>query len=136
MTSATTHDAVARYVEFWNTEPGDGQRELATHVFGPTVRYRAPLGERDGIDGLLALAREFDEQLGELTMTARRAPDVHHGRARIAWRLDRHGAFFAEGTDVLTFDDGGAVVEVVTFIDTPPAGADLHAHHGPRSRAA
>src|SRR5690606_33946403 len=97
-------------------------------VFSPSVRYRAPLGERVGVASLLALAAELDEQFGALTMTARREPELHHDHARLQWELLRAGEPFAAGTDVLTFDANGRVAAVVTFVDRAPEGAGHHPH--------
>jgi hypothetical protein len=133
MTDTTTtppiSETVENYLRFWSAGPGDEQRALGNQVFDPDVRYRAPLGERDGLDSLLSLAREFADQLGALTMTARAEPDIHHEYARLPWVLTRGGAHFAEGTDILSFDAVGRVTAVTTFVDQPPAGFDPHAAH-------
>src|SRR5690606_18338227 len=62
MTPTTVPTTVDRYLEFWSLGPGDEQRRLGDVVFSPSVRYRAPLGERVGVASLLALAAELDEQ--------------------------------------------------------------------------
>lgn len=130
MTDTTTPPVtvtIDNYLRFWSTAPGDEQRALGLRVFDPRVRYRAPLGARDGLDSLLVLAGEFADQLGQLTMTARAEPDLHHEYARVPWVLTRGGEHFAEGTDILSFDADGRVTAVTTFVDQPPAGFDPHA---------
>ena len=122
-------DTIERYIQFWNSGPSDSQRELGRGVFNHLVNYRAPIGERSGIDALIALAADFSEHLGSLTMTARSEPDIHHDCARLQWALLRNGEPFADGTDILMFDRDGQVACVTTFLDHAPEGFDPHAHH-------
>lgn len=131
MTSTTTNpttETIQHYAEFWNSPPGDSQRALASRVFRPDVTYRAPIGEREGIDGLIALAAELTEHLGAVTMAPRAEPDLHHHYGRLRWDLLRDGETFAAGTDILTFDGDGRITCVTAFVDRPPAGFDPHAH--------
>jgi hypothetical protein len=123
-----TIETIERYVQFWNTD-ASSQRDVARHVFNPLVRYRAPIGERHGIDELVSLAADFNEHLGALTLTARHEPEIRDDAARLRWQLLRDGDVFAEGTDILTFDRNGNVAAVDTYLDRAPDGFDPHAHH-------
>jgi hypothetical protein len=119
-------ETIERYLQFWNTAPGDEQRQLGHCVFNDFVSYRAPIGEHNGVEALVTLAAEFTEHLGSLTMQARTDPDLHHRDARLQWRLLRNGLPFAEGTDILTFDIDGHVASVATFLDKAPEGFNPH----------
>jgi SnoaL-like protein len=127
-TIPTATETIERYLQFWNSEPGEDQRALGRSVFNHLVSYRAPIGVRTGIDALVELTAEFAEHLPGLAVKARRDPDVHHDRARLQWELTRNGESFAEGTDILTFDADGRVASVTAFLDRAPEGFDPHAH--------
>jgi hypothetical protein len=127
-TSSPTAEAVQRYLGFWNTEAGDEQQRLAPSVFRDDVGYHSPIGEWVGIEGVLALGRQFAEHLGTLTFRARTEPDVQHDRARLRWEILRGGESFAEGTDMLVIDERGRVASVTTFLDRPPVGFAPHDH--------
>lgn len=123
-----TSIAIARYLRFWNSDPGPEQQALAEQTFRSDVRYHAPLGERAGVEQLLELSREFTEHLGDVAFRARSEPEVVRGRARLRWEILRGDDSFAEGTDVLVVDAQGRVASVTTFLDRAPAGFDPHAH--------
>lgn len=127
-TTTDVPTTVARYLDFWNADPGDDQRRRAVELFAPDVDYVAPIGTRHGIDELLSLAGDFVLNLGDLAFLARAQPDVHNGCARLRWELIRGNESFAEGTDVLFVDDAGRVTSVTTFLDRAPEGFDPHAH--------
>ena len=123
-----TTETIERYLQFWNSGPGDEQRELGRQVFNDRITYRAPIGARTGIDALVELSAEFATHLGGLTMSPRAQPDIHHDCARLQWELHRNGEPFSEGTDILTCDLDGRIVSVVTFLDRAPEGFDPHGH--------
>ena len=123
-----TEATVERYLTFWNTAPGPEQQRLATTVFREDVDHRGPLGARTGLDGVLQLSRGFAEHLGDVTFRARTEPQTHHDRVRLQWEVMRGDESFAEGTDVLAFDEHGLVEAVITFLDRAPEGFDPHAH--------
>jgi hypothetical protein len=123
-----TTTTVARYLEFWNADPGPDQQRLATEVFAPEVDYVAPIGASHGHDGLLALARELATHLGDVAFVARAEPDAHHDRARVRWEVIRGDDSFATGTDVLVLDEHGRIASVTAFLDRAPEGFDPQAH--------
>lgn len=124
-----TTGTIDRYIEFWNTTPGDEQRRLGEAVFTGDVGYHTPIGVRTGVDALVAFASEFVGHAGPVDFRLRSEPDVHHDRARVAWALDAKGAgLSAEGTDTLVLDDDGRIASITTFLDRAPDGFDP-AHH-------
>lgn len=126
--AAGTTDAVQRYLRFWNADPGEEQRQLATGVFRDDVEYHAPIGVRTGVDELVELSGQFAEHFGDIALRARTEPEVVRDRARLRWELLRGDESFAEGTDVLVVDDRGRIASVTTFLDRVPEGFDPHGH--------
>ena len=107
---------------------GDEQRRIAA-AFALDVEHRAPIGVTTGVGPLVEFRRQLTAEIGALTVTARRAPDLHNDRARVPWDIVlADGTSFGTGTDVLELDGDGRVRAITTFIDRPPAGFDLHAH--------
>lgn len=121
-------ETVEKYVKFWNTEPGDEQRQLGDQLFAADVTYVTPVGVRVGVDALVEFTRQFIEGVGAYRFRARTEPDVHHDRVRVAWEISVGDTSFAEGTDVLVTDSTGRVTGVTAFIDRAPEGFDEH--HG------
>ncbi|NEC25715.1 isomerase [Streptomyces sp. SID8111] len=117
-----------RYLRFWNTAPDDEGAIQAADVFGEEVRYTAPVGVLAGRQALIGFRRQFVQHMGSVAFRARREPEIHHGHARLLWRLDVRGEQFATGTDVLAFDPDGRIGTVTTFLDEAPEGFDPHAH--------
>lgn len=116
-------ETIDAYVKFWNTEAGDPQRRVGAEVFAPEVSYVAPTGVRVGVDALVEFTETFVAGVGAYEFCARAEPEVHHGRARLAWELRVGGASFAEGTDVLVTDADGRITAITTFVDRAPEGA-------------
>ena len=129
MTTTTDLDrTVETYLAFWNAD-GDEQRRIAAEVFAPDVEHRAPIGVTTGVGPLVEFRRQLTAEIGAITVTARRAPDLHNDRARVPWHIVlADGTSFGTGTDVLELDGDGRVRAITTFIDRPPAGFDPHAH--------
>lgn len=129
---------IESYVRFWNAEFAGDQDRLARAAFAEDVVYQAPLAVLQTPDSLIGFRNEFAEQLGAVEFRLRAEPDVVGDRARLRWEIRVGSGFstsFAEGTDVLTFDEQGRVAAVTTFIDRAPAGFEPgggHEHAGRR----
>jgi hypothetical protein len=128
---------IESYVRFWNAEFAGDQDRLARATFADDVVYEAPLAVLQTPDSLIGFRNEFAEQLGAVEFHLRAEPDVVGNRARLCWEIRVGSGFstsFAEGTDVLTFDDQGRVATVTTFIDRAPVGFEPggHEHAGRR----
>ncbi|MFD8706791.1 hypothetical protein ACFV1W_30020 [Kitasatospora sp. NPDC059648] len=66
-----------------------------------------------------------------VTLRLRRAPEVHHQRARVEWELltgEAGDTSFATGTDIVQLDEDGRISAVTVFLDRAPEGFDAAAH--------
>ncbi|MFI9152308.1 nuclear transport factor 2 family protein [Streptomyces sp. NPDC053367] len=118
--------AVDAYLAFWNAHDEARQRELASRVFAPDVRYTAPVGVLEGTEALIGFHRQFTGHMGKVDFAARTAPDGHRDRARLQWEIRLgDGTVFAKGTDILTLD-GDRIASVTTFLDQAPEGFTPH----------
>lgn len=124
-TEVRVDESVARYVEFWNATP-DAQRRNGAETFAGDVVYVAPAGVLTGVDALADFTEQFTSNVGSYTFRTRRAPDLHHDRARIPWELVVGDEPFAEGTDVLIVAGDGRIASVTTFIDRAPGQRPHH----------
>ncbi|MGW0884101.1 hypothetical protein [Streptomyces sp. NPDC002671] len=71
----------------------------------------------------------FTEHMGGAVFSTRQEPEVHHGRARLMWRIEAGGKeSFATGTDILVFDADGRIGSVSAFLDQAPEGFAPDAH--------
>jgi hypothetical protein len=121
---------VEQYVRFWNAGAPEEQQRLASATFTEGVRYYAPIGVLSGPPALIGFREQFAQHMGAVAFRPRQEPEIHHGRARLMWRIDtQEKTPFATGTDILVFDPDGHVTTVTTFLDQPPEGFDPGAHH-------
>ncbi|MFF0793304.1 isomerase [Streptomyces spiralis] len=121
---------VEHYVRFWNAETPEEQQHLVSATFTDEVRYYAPIGVLSGPSALIGFHDEFAQHMGKVAFRPRQEPEIHHGRARLMWRIDTQDkAPFATGTDILVFAPDGHITTVTTFLDQPPEGFDPNAHH-------
>lgn len=127
--TAPYRECLDRYLRFWNTPAADGgSDDLATGVFTEEIRYCAPVGVLTGRQALIDFREQFLHHMETVAFRARREPEIHHGHARLLWRLDVRGEEFATGTDVLAFDRDGRIDTVTAFLDKAPEGFDPHSH--------
>ncbi|MFF1272539.1 isomerase [Streptomyces marokkonensis] len=130
-TTARYQESLDRYLRFWNTSASSEGDDPASGVFTDEVRYCAPIGVLTGRRALIDFRERFLQHMETVAFRARREPEIHHGHARLLWRLDARGEEFATGTDVLAFGHDGRIGTVTTFLDKAPEGFDPDAHeHG------
>ncbi len=123
-------DILDRYVGFWNAQSPEDQRRLAASAFADDVEYYAPIGTFTGTQALIDFRNEFAGRMGSVAFNRRHDPQIHHGRARLAWEIEvRDGESFAEGTDVIELGPDGRIRCVTTFLDRAPEGFEHH-HEG------
>ena len=122
-TAPATSRTVERYVQFWNTTP-DEQRRTGPALFSDDIVQVAPVGVLAGLEALATFTEQFAAAGGPYRFRIRTAPEIHHGRARVPWQIDRDGEVFAEGTDVLVIGHDGRITSITTFLDRAPAGFD------------
>lgn len=131
MTATDLDPRLARYVEFWNTEPADDQARLGAEVFVSGVEYRSVPGLLTGTQALVDFRSQFVEHVGPATYRPRGAVDQHHDRARLPWEIVlADGTSFAAGTDVIALGPD-RVESVTSFLDRAPSGLDAQTHHEP-----
>lgn len=127
--TAPYRESLDRYLRFWNTPAADGGSDApATGVFTEEIRYCAPVGVLTGRQALIDFREQFLRHMETVAFRARREPEIHHGHARLLWRLEVRGEEFATGTDVLAFDRDGRVDTVTAFLDKAPEGFAPHSH--------
>lgn len=127
-TTARCQESLDRYLRFWNTSSSDEENAPASVVFTEEIRYCAPIGVLTGRQALINFRERFLRHMETVAFRTRREPEIHHGHARLQWRLDARGKEFATGTDVLAFGPDGRIDTVTTFLDKAPDGFDPHAH--------
>lgn len=130
-TVPSTHEhTIQSYVRFWNADLAGDQRRLASASFADDVEYHAPIGALHAAESLIEFRNEFAGQMGPVEYRLREEPDVLDDRARLRWEIlvgTGLATSFAEGTDVLVFDEHGRIASVTTFLDRAPVGFDPHA---------
>ncbi|MBB4932325.1 hypothetical protein F4561_003145 [Lipingzhangella halophila] len=124
-----TASAAERYLEFWNADSPEAQRELAPAVFTEDVDYHAPVGVMSGAEALIDFRASFTGHMGAVSFVARSTPEGHNDRVRLLWEIRLAGGeSFATGTDVLSLTPEGRISSISTFLDRAPEGFDQHAH--------
>ncbi|ACQ80088.1 isomerase [Beutenbergia cavernae DSM 12333] len=130
MTATDLPPALARYVQFWNTEPPEVQTRLGTEVFTADVEYHAVPGVLTGAPALVDFRTQFVGHVGPATFRPRHEADHHHDRIRLAWEIVlEDGTSFAEGTDTIVVAPDGKIRSVTSFLDRAPEGFDADGHH-------
>jgi hypothetical protein len=134
-TAVETSTTIERYLQFWNTESVADQEAVATVVFTDDVVYLAPLGVLHGASEMMAFRNEFARNMGAVELRLRAEPEVLPDRARLRWELMVRDAPFAEGSDVIVFDETGRISSISAFVDRAPDGFDPHAQVEVRDHA-
>lgn len=111
---------VDRYIEFWNLTP-EMQLQRGDEIFAETIRYAAPNAVLTSVEAMAEFTNEFANHFASYEFRSRAEPQFHNNHARVKWELVVGENSFAEGSDILSFDDDGQIVKVVTFIDRAPA---------------
>ncbi|WAJ26106.1 nuclear transport factor 2 family protein [Antarcticirhabdus aurantiaca] len=113
----TPHNIADDYLDVWN-EADLAERDRWLKTWHPDVRYRDPLMQSDGRDGVAAMIEGARRQFPGLTFHLRGAPDGHGPFVRFSWTLGPEaGPAVAGGTDIVRLDGDERVAEVIGFLD-------------------
>ncbi|MGH8883248.1 MAG: nuclear transport factor 2 family protein [Stackebrandtia sp.] len=115
------NDAVAAYLQTWNTTDAQARTALLDRHWAPESSYIDPLAEAVGREAIGATIGAVHDQFPGFVFTRVGELDTHHRQVRFQWGL---GPADAEpviiGFDVLVTDDQGRIDTVLGFLDKVP----------------
>lgn len=112
------------YIAMWNETDADRRQALIARIWNPQARYRDPLLQGDGHDGLDAMVRSVQAQYPAHRFRRTGPVEVHGGRLRFAWELGLADVEpMVAGVDFGLLDGEGRLREITGFFDrVAPAG--------------
>ena len=117
-TTTTTFTAVDRYFDMWNTEDDAARAAAVADAWAPDARYRDPLLEADGHDGLVAMVAGVHAHYPGHRFRRTTDIDAHHDVVRFGWELFApDGSVTVAGIDVGELDDDGKLRRITGFFD-------------------
>jgi hypothetical protein len=120
--TSTLTDVVDTYIDMWNEEDDGRRAELIRTAWADDARYRDPLLEADGRDGLSEMVATVHGRYPGHRFRRTSGVDAHHDVARFGWDLvGPDGAVFVAGIDVATLADDGRLRTITGFFGEPPA---------------
>jgi hypothetical protein len=113
------------YIDMWNATDADERAALIEKAWVTDARYRDPLLEADGYDGLSEMVANVHAHYPGHVFRRTTGVDLHHDVARFGWELVApDGNVFVGGIDVATLADDGRLRSITGFFGEPPAGDD------------
>ena len=113
------------YIDMWNETDADARAALISKAWADDARYRDPLLEADGHDGLSEMVANVHSHYPGHAFRRTTGVDVHHDVARFGWELVApDGSVFVAGIDVATLADDGRLRTITGFFGDPPARED------------
>ena len=124
--TSTLTDVVDTYIDMWNEEDADRRADLIRTAWSDDARYRDPLLEADGQDGLSEMVATVHGHYPGHRFRRTSGIDAHHDVARFGWELVApDGAVFTGGIDVATLAGDGRLSTITGFFgDLPGTDAD------------
>jgi hypothetical protein len=120
--TSTLTEIVDTYIDMWNEEDAGRRAALITTAWAADARYRDPLLEADGHDGLSEMVATVHDHYPGHRFSRTSGVDAHHDVARFGWQLVApDGAVFVAGVDVATLADDGRLRSITGFFGEPPA---------------
>lgn len=118
----TEKEIVDAYFRAW-MDPHDGaRREHLRGAWADGGVYTDPTVYVEGREALVHHIGSVHEQLPGLRLIPTSGLDLHHGHARVGWKLmNASGEEVAAGVDFMVFDDDRRLKSVVGFFGPPPA---------------
>ena len=109
------------YIAAWN-EAAPGTRDaLLSRAFTADIRYRDPIMQGEGHDGIAALIDGVGKQFPDFRFSLRGEPDGFGDAIRFSWSFGpADGASVFEGTDIGVIENG-RLKSVTGFLDKAPA---------------
>lgn len=122
-TTITDHTAVVdTYIDMWNEEDGERRAELIRTAWADDCRYRDPLLEADGREGISEMVAGVHGHYPGHRFRRTTGIDAHRDVARFGWELVAPGGdVFVGGIDVVTLSDDGRIRTLTGFFgELPP----------------
>ena len=122
-TTITDHTAVVdTYIDMWNEEDGERRAELIRTAWADDCRYRDPLLEADGREGISEMVAGVHGHYPGHRFRRTTGIDAHRDVARFGWELVApSGDVFVGGIDVVTLADDGRIRTLTGFFgELPP----------------
>ena len=118
----TDFDKIAEnYISAWNETDAARRTPLIEAAFTKDVRYRDPIMQGEGHDGIAALIDGVHQQFAGFRFALKGKADGFANYIRFSWRLGPQGSeSVVEGTDVGIVEDG-RLNAVAGFLDKVPA---------------
>lgn len=124
MTDITTTDitpTIDAYLAMWNEEDPAKRAELVEQAWTTDARYRDPLLEADGHDGLDAMVAAVHGQYPGHRFRRTSGVDAHHDAARFGWELVApDGSVTVAGIDVAQVASDGRLDAITGFFGPLP----------------
>lgn len=109
------------YVAAWNEADAARRAALVEAAFTHDIRYRDPVMQGDGHDGVTALIDGVHARFPGFRFAVKGEPDGFGEHVRFSWTLGPDGGDAPiEGTDIGLLKDG-RLSEVTGFLDRVPA---------------
>ena len=114
-------DTIDTYLAMWNEEDDTKRAALIERAWTTDARYRDPLLEADGHDGLDAMVTTVHTQYAGHRFRRTSGVDAHHDTARFGWELVApDGSVTVAGIDVARLADDGRLDAITGFFGPLP----------------
>jgi hypothetical protein len=111
-----TKETVEAYMAAWNEADEAKRRALLAKAWADGATYTDPMAHAAGIDEVVALVAQFQQQMPGATIEQTSGVDEHHGRLRFGWamkaRTERPGW---RGSTSARLADDGRIRSIVGF---------------------
>jgi hypothetical protein len=109
------------YIAAWNEAAPGARDTLLSRAFTADIRYRDPIMNGEGHDGIAALIDGVQQQFPGFRFSLRSEPDGFGDAIRFSWSFGpAGGASVFEGTDIGVIENG-RLKNVTGFLDKAPA---------------
>jgi len=113
---------VERYLDAWNEPDRDRRDAVIAATWTEQGEYADPLLEAAGRLAIGEMIAGFQETYPDHLFSLVGEVEEHHGRLRFRWQLaDAEGDPQLAGTDFGVVSEGGLLVSITGFFDSPPA---------------
>lgn len=111
-------DLIDRYFAVWNEGDAARRRALIARTWTETARYRDPMLQGDGPDGIDAMVQAVHDKYPGNAFRRTTDIDAHNGQVRFGWTLGpADGPALATGVDFGTVSADGRLEAITGFFD-------------------
>jgi hypothetical protein len=112
-------DTWEAYAASWKAETEDERKALFVESLAPDCIYADPITRAEGWDALMAYMNDFHDQVPGGHFVTQRFQS-HHGACLVHWNMVAgDGTVLGDGVSHGRFGDGGRLVAMTGFFDTP-----------------